>query len=135
MNKKIIISILLIISILGTTILFLTINKKGKTESVAKEYIELFNSEKVYINGIINSSEICNIYLDSQYNNIVETYVSDRDHVNEGQVLFKCKNETIETQIEQYNDQIVTYNVEISNNNESIEKLNNKIKIAKNEIN
>lgn len=90
------------------------------------------SSQKIYINGMIEPIENKNIYLDTSKGKVDTVSVTDGQAVNAGDVLFTYKNDTITSQIEEFNGQISTYqtqkerleNKKKDSNNKLIEKKN-----------
>lgn len=135
MRKKLVILLLLIISFVGMIALLFVINSEKTEKEVIIEYVELPDNEKVYLNGIVVSEEVSNSYVEAEYSNLLEMNITNGSQVKEGQVLYKCQNDTITLQIEELKEQIDTYNSEINRYKESNNKLNQKIEDIKKEIN
>ncbi|MCI7442650.1 MAG: efflux RND transporter periplasmic adaptor subunit, partial [Clostridium sp.] len=85
------------------------------------------SSQKIYINGMIEPIENKNIYLDTSKGKVDTVSVTDGQAVNAGDVLFTYKNDTITSQIEEFNGQISTYQTQK-------ERLENKKKDSNNKL-
>lgn len=92
------------------------------------------SSQKIYINGIIQPIENKNIYLDASKGKVDTVSVTDGQAVNAGDVLFTYKNDTITSQIEEFNGQISTYQTQKERLENKKKDSNNKLTEKKNSL-
>jgi len=92
------------------------------------------SSQKIYINGIIQPIENKNIYLDVSKGKVDTVSVTDGQAVNVGDVLFTYKNDTITSQIEDFNGQISTYQTQKERLENKKKDSNNKLTEKKNSL-
>ena len=92
------------------------------------------SSQKIYINGIIQPIENKNIYLDASKGKVDTVSVTDGQAVNAGDVLFTYKNDTITSQIEDFNGQISTYQTQKERLENKKKDSNNKLTEKKNSL-
>lgn len=92
------------------------------------------SSQKIYINGIIQPIENKNIYLDTSKGKVDTVSVTDGQAVNAGDVLFTYKNDTITSQIEEFNGQISTYQTQKERLENKKKDSNNKLTEKKNSL-
>lgn len=92
------------------------------------------SSQKIYINGIIQPIENKNIYLDTSKGKVDTVSVTDGQAVNVGDVLFSYKNDTITSQIEEFNGQISTYQTQKERLENKKKDSNNKLTEKKNSL-
>lgn len=92
------------------------------------------SSQKIYINGIIQPIENKNIYLDVSKGKVDTVSVTDGQAVNAGDVLFTYKNDTITSQIEEFNGQISTYQTQKERLENKKKDSNNKLTEKKNSL-
>ena len=90
--------------------------------------------QKIYINGIIQPIENKNIYLDVSKGKVDTVSVTDGQAVNVGDVLFTYKNDTITSQIEDFNGQISTYQTQKERLENKKKDSNNKLTEKKNSL-
>lgn len=92
------------------------------------------SSQKIYINGMIEPIENKNIYLDASKGKVDSVSVTDGQAVNAGDVLFTYKNDTITSQIEEFNGQISTYQTQKERLENKKKDSNNKLTEKKNSL-
>ncbi|MCI6188891.1 MAG: biotin/lipoyl-binding protein [Clostridium sp.] len=92
------------------------------------------SSQKIYINGMIEPIENKNIYLDTSKGKVDTVSVTDGQAVNAGDVLFTYKNDTITSQIEEFNGQISTYQTQKERLENKKKDSNNKLTEKKNSL-
>lgn len=92
------------------------------------------SSQKIYINGIIQPIENKKIYLDTSKGKVDTVSVTDGQAVNVGDVLFTYKNDTITSQIEEFNGQISTYQNQKERLENKKKDSNNKLTEKKNSL-
>ena len=92
------------------------------------------SSQKIYINGIIQPIENKNIYLDVSKGKVDTVSVTDGQTVNAGDVLFTYKNDTITSQIEEFNGQVSTYQNQKERLENKKKDSNNKLTEKKNSL-
>ena len=92
------------------------------------------SSQKIYINGMIEPIENKNIYLDTSKGKVDTISVTDGQPVNAGDVLFTYKNDTITSQIEEFNGQISTYQTQKERLENKKKDSNNKLTEKKNSL-
>lgn len=92
------------------------------------------SSQKIYINGMIEPIENKNIYLDASKGKVDTVSVTDGQAVNAGDVLFTYKNDTITSQIEEFNGQISTYQTQKERLENKKKDSNNKLTEKKNSL-
>ena len=92
------------------------------------------SSQKIYINGMIEPIENKNIYLDTSKGKVDTVSVTDGQAVNVGDVLFTYKNDTITSQIEDFNGQISTYQTQKERLENKKKDSNNKLTEKKNSL-
>lgn len=92
------------------------------------------SSQKIYINGMIEPIENKNIYLDASKGKVDTVSVTDGQAVNVGDVLFTYKNDTITSQIEDFNGQISTYQTQKERLENKKKDSNNKLTEKKNSL-
>ncbi len=92
------------------------------------------SSQKIYINGMIQPIENKNIYLDASKGKVDTVSVTDGQVVNAGDILFTYKNDTITSQIEEFNGQISTYETQKERLENKKKDLNNKLTEKKNNL-
>lgn len=92
------------------------------------------SSQKIYINGMIEPIENKNIYLDTSKGKVDTVSVTDGQAVNVGDVLFTYKNDTITSQIEEFNGQISTYQTQKERLENKKKDSNNKLTEKKNSL-
>ena len=92
------------------------------------------SSQKIYINGIIQPIENKNIYLDVSKGKVDTVSVTDGQAVNVGDVLFTYKNDTITSQIEEFNGQVSTYQNQKERLENKKKDSNNKLTEKKNSL-
>lgn len=134
MKKKVMISVLALSLTVGTGLFLWAINKTDTKKTNEHQFVEIAPNEKVYINGTIDSKEESTVYLETEYSNIVKVYVKDKASVKKGASLFRCQNDTVTSQINEYKDQVAVYETEVDNNSEDIKTLNSKISDRNSEI-
>lgn len=110
-------------------------NSQGKSSSSSIETTKIGDSsQKIYINGIIQPIENKNIYLDTSKGKVDTVSVTDGQVVNAGDVLFTYKNDTITSQIEEFNGQISTYQNQKERLENKKKDSNNKLTEKKNSL-
>lgn len=110
-------------------------NSQGKSSSSSIETTKIGDSsQKIYINGIIQPIENKNIYLDTSKGKVDTISVTDGQAVNAGDVLFTYKNDTITSQIEEFNGQISTYQTQKERLENKKKDSNNKLTEKKNSL-
>ena len=129
--------------VIGTIILVSTVaiylvkaasdNSQVKSSSIETTMVG-DSSQKIYINGIIQPIENKNIYLDASKGKVDTVSVTDGQAVNAGDVLFTYKNDTITSQIEDFNGQISTYQTQKERLENKKKDSNNKLTEKKNSL-
>lgn len=132
--KFVIIGAVIILSTVAICLVKANVTTSQKSNNVAIETTIINDSsDKVYVNGVVKSVENKNISLDATKGKVDSVAVTDGQAVNSGDVLFTYKNDTITSQIEEYNNQLTTYanqkqrleSKKNNANNELTEKKNN----------
>lgn len=132
--KFVIIGAVIILSTVAICLVKANVTTSQKSNNVAIETTIINDSsDKVYVNGVVKSVENKNISLDANKGKVDSVAVTDGQAVNSGDVLFTYKNDTITSQIEEYNNQLTTYanqkqrleSKKNNANNELTEKKNN----------
>ena len=132
--KFIIIGVVIVFSTVAICLVKANVTKSQKSNEVAIETTIISNSsDKVYVNGVVKCVESKNILLDATKGKVDSIAVEDGQAVNAGDVLFTYKNDTITSQIEEYNNQLTSYSNQKNRleskksnaNNELAEKKNN----------
>lgn len=108
-------------------------NSQVKSSSIETTMVN-DSSQKIYINGIIQPIENKNIYLDTSKGKVDTVSVTDGQVVNAGDVLFTYKNDTITSQIEEFNGQISTYQTQKERLENKKKDSNNKLTEKKNSL-
>ncbi|MGM9978946.1 MAG: efflux RND transporter periplasmic adaptor subunit [Clostridium sp.] len=108
-------------------------NNQGNSSKIETTVVD-DSSQKIYINGIIQPIENKNIYLDASKGKVDTVSVTDGQAVNAGDVLFTYKNDTITSQIEEFNGQISTYQTQKERLENKKKDSNNKLTEKKNSL-
>lgn len=114
MQKKylriVIIAAIIIVSTIG--IYLINAFSKEPEENVVSEIktTTIKGPKKIYVNGVVEAVESKNIYLNAEKGKIDTVSVTDGQSVSKGDVLFSYKNETITSQIDEYNNEVASYN-------------------------
>ena len=114
MQKKYIRIIIIVAIIVVSTIGFCLINafsNNSKEDGSDKiKFTTVKGPKKIYVNGTVEAVESKNIYLNAEKGKIDTVSVTDGQTVSKGDVLFSYKNETITSQIDEYNNEVNSYN-------------------------
>lgn len=114
MQKKYIRIIIIVAIIVVSTIGFCLINafsNNSKEDGSDKiKFTTVKGPKKIYVNGTVEAVESKNIYLNAEKGKIDTVSVNDGQTVSKGDVLFSYKNETITSQIDEYNNEVNSYN-------------------------
>ena len=114
MKKKylriVIIAAIIVVSTIG--IYLINAFSKKPEENVVSEIktTTIKGPKKIYVNGVVEAVESKNIYLNAEKGKIDTVSVTDGQSVSKGDVLFSYKNETITSQIDEYNNEVASYN-------------------------
>ena len=114
MQKKylriVIIAAIIIVSTIG--IYLINAFSKKPEENVVSEIktTTIKGPKKIYVNGVVEAVESKNIYLNAEKGKVDTVSVTDGQSVSKGDVLFSYKNETITSQIDEYNNEVASYN-------------------------
>ena len=114
MQKKylriVIIAAIIIVSTIG--IYLINAFSKEPEENVVSEIktTTIKGPKKIYVNGVVEAVESKNIYLNAEKGKVDTVSVTDGQSVSKGDVLFSYKNETITSQIDEYNNEVASYN-------------------------
>lgn len=114
MQKKylriVIIAAIIVVSTIG--IYLINAFSKKPEENVVSEIktTTIKGPKKIYVNGVVEAVESKNIYLNAEKGKVDTVSVTDGQSVSKGDVLFSYKNETITSQIDEYNNEVASYN-------------------------
>lgn len=114
MQKKylriVIIAAIIVVSTIG--IYLINAFSKKPEENVVSEIktTTIKGPKKIYVNGVVEAVESKNIYLNAEKGKVDTVSVTDGQTVSKGDVLFSYKNETITSQIDEYNNEVASYN-------------------------
>lgn len=135
--KYVIIGAIILVSTVAIYLVKITSdNSQGKSSSISSIETTIIgnSSKKIYINGVIQPIENKNIYLDASKGKVDTVSVTDGQAVNAGDVLFTYKNDTITSQIEDFNGQISTYQTQKERLENKKKDSNNKLTEKKNSL-
>lgn len=138
MQKKylriVIIAAIIVISTVG--IYLINAFSKKPEENVVSEIktTTIKGPKKIYVNGVVEAVESKNIYLNAEKGKIDTVSVTDGQSVSKGDVLFSYKNETIVTQINEYNSEIASCNNKKSRLQSKKEEANKSLSEKKNQL-
>ena len=135
--KYVVIGAIILVSTVAIYLVKITSdNSQGKSSSISSIETTIIgnSSKKIYINGVIQPIENKNIYLDASKGKVDTVSVTDGQAVNAGDVLFTYKNDTITSQIEDFNGQISTYQTQKERLENKKKDSNNKLTEKKNSL-
>ena len=138
MQKKylriVIIAAIIVISTVG--IYLINAFSKKPEENVVSEIktTTIKGPKKIYVNGVVEAVESKNIYLNAEKGKVDTVSVTDGQSVSKGDVLFSYKNETIVTQINEYNSEIASCNNKKSRLQSKKEEANKSLSEKKNQL-
>ena len=135
--KYVVIGAIILVSTVAIYLVKITSdNSQGKSSSISSIETTIIgnSSKKIYINGVIQPIENKNIYLDASKGKVDTVSVTDGQAVNVGDVLFTYKNDTITSQIEDFNGQISTYQTQKERLENKKKDSNNKLTEKKNSL-
>ena len=135
--KYVVIGAIILVSTVAIYLVKITSdNSQGKSSSISSIETTIIgnSSKKIYINGVIQPIENKNIYLDTSKGKVDTVSVTDGQAVNAGDVLFTYKNDTITSQIEEFNGQISTYQTQKERLENKKKDSNNKLTEKKNSL-
>jgi HlyD family secretion protein len=136
MKKKIIISLVVVGGFVFSYFQYYYLASKPAAGNIPE--VELYNispAEKIFINGLIEPIESAEIYTDPSKGSVSNTYVTNGQIVQKGDLLFEYSNSSITEQIEQLNLQIEAQYKEIEqlkvrkeNSNQKLAEQQKKLK-------
>ena len=132
--KYVVIGAIILVSTVAIYLVKATSDNSQVNSSSIETTIIGDSSQKIYINGIIQPIENKNIYLDTSKGKVDTVSVTDGQVVNAGDVLFTYKNDTITSQIEEFNGQISTYQNQKERLENKKKDSNNKLTEKKNSL-
>lgn len=132
--KYVVIGAIILVSTVAIYLVKATSDNSQVNSSSIETTIIGDSSQKIYINGIIQPIENKNIYLDVSKGKVDTVSVTDGQAVNVGDVLFTYKNDTITSQIEDFNGQISTYQTQRERLENKKKDSNNKLTEKKNSL-
>lgn len=132
--KYVVIGAIILVSTVAIYLVKATSDNSQVNSSSIETTIIGDSSQKIYINGMIEPIENKNIYLDVSKGKVDTVSVTDGQAVNVGDVLFTYKNDTITSQIEDFNGQISTYQTQRERLENKKKDSNNKLTEKKNSL-